>query len=520
MKMVRRMNNEDLVKLIDSNKEVLSTLPKNNKKNISKYIEMLKNYKEEYSEIIISLKKEIERRRDVVVDKINVNKDLDNLKKKVSKLEESIYLFNDYNSSYEKSGLDKLLYNLSGKSNKNLMELNSDIAKCLEKFKDVGISLSDNDFKYAPSAYSYMKEYFSYIDDLDNDNLKNSFEKIYWKFPDIIVHIELSFKYLYYKNEKSFDKYFSNLKLTINKECENNLIENYKKIKINYDQLVDKDIYTIFEKFLSKEYNVIDYKEDKIRQSIVSLIDLDLDKNYEKIINNISKLYNSIKEYQNYLTFKYVFDEVKELYKDKDKYKDVVKNKKKEIAKNEKKLFKLNRKIYNLMLKSDKERKLDRLYMETSQIISTLKELYDSLEKDKFNEQIMMISDNSEIIEVFKLANSYYIFHAELLMKINGEISLLDINNRISELSDYINSPYNTIINNTDIINDNCLDDIICNIYNLNNFMIEKDNLDDDSKLDSLLSSLKKILVFDSINRSVINVEDIEYVCVVENLFE
>ena len=87
------MNNENLVNLIDSNKEVLSTLPKNNKKNISKYIETLAKYKKEYSEKGLSLKEEIEKRKDKIVKKISINKDLDKLKNKVLKLEENIYLF-------------------------------------------------------------------------------------------------------------------------------------------------------------------------------------------------------------------------------------------------------------------------------------------------------------------------------------------------------------------------------------------------------------------------------------------
>lgn len=507
------MNNENLVNLIDSNKEVLSTLPKNNKKNISKYIETLTKYKKEYSEKGLSLKEEIEKRKDKIVKKISINKDLDNLKNKVLKLEENIYLFNDYNSSYEKSGLDKILYNLSCKGNKSLVDLNNDIKSCMEKFKEVGVVLSAKDFKYTPAVYSYMQEYFKYIDNLNNENLKNSFEKIYWKFPDIIIHIELAIKYLYYKNIKYFDKYFSCLKQTIDKECNNNLLEDYKKIKVNYDQLVNKDIYTIFEKFLNKKYNINDYNEDKIRQNIGSLTNLDIEENYEKIITNFSKLYNSIKEYKNYLSFKYVLDEVKEIYKDKDKYKDIVKNKRKEITKNEKKLFKINKKIYSLLPKNNKEKQLDKLYMDSSQIIVTLKELYDSLEKDKFNEQIMKISDNSEIIEVLKLANSYYIFHAELLIKREGEISSSDINKHISDLNDYIVSPYNTIINNIDIINDKDLSEIIYNIYNLNNIVINKDSLNDESNLDSLLILLNRILIFDSINKSSVTVKEIEFVC-------
>ena len=511
------MNNEKLVETINSEKEILSTLPKNNKKNISKYIDTLTKYKNDYFKMSALYKNEIERRRNSIVNKVSVNKDLDNYKNKVLNLKNNIYLFNDYNSSYEKSGLDKILYNLSYKGNKNLIDLNNDIKKCLDIFKKVGVLLNDSDFKYAPSAYLYMQDYFKYLDNLNDDNLKSSFEKIYWRFPDIIIHIELSFKYLYYKNVKYFDKYYSDLKLKINKDYNNNLIGCYQKEKISYDKLVQGDIYTIFEKFLNKEYSVSDYQENKIRQSIESLTTLNIEENYEKISCNVSKLYNSVEEYKSYLEFKYVIDAVKDIYKDKDKYKDVLKNKRKEIDKNEKKLFKINKKIYALLNKENKKQQLDKLYMDSLQVVTSLKGLYDSLENDKFNEQVMNLSDNFEIVEILKLANSYYIFQADLLLKNNETISLSEIDDSIFKLSDYIISPYNTIITNTDIINDDDLVSVIYNLYNLNNIKVDKESLSDESNLDTFLNSIRKILVFDILNKSLLSIDDIEFVLSANN---
>ena len=40
-----------------------------------------------------------------------------------------------------------------------------------------------------------------------NNNLNELFEQIYWKNPNIINHIEMNIKFLYYKNVKKFDKY-------------------------------------------------------------------------------------------------------------------------------------------------------------------------------------------------------------------------------------------------------------------------------------------------------------------------
>ena len=71
------MNNENLVNLIDSNKEVLSTLPKNNKKNISKYIVTLTKYKKEYSEYVSKYSQEYGVEEDLIYALIKAESNFD-----------------------------------------------------------------------------------------------------------------------------------------------------------------------------------------------------------------------------------------------------------------------------------------------------------------------------------------------------------------------------------------------------------------------------------------------------------
>src|SRR5574344_1411570 len=130
------MMNDELIKLIDAEKEILSTLPKNNIRNKKKYVETLDKDISDYSDTFDKVKKEVLKRKQVICDKITENNHLDVLLEKVSLIKKELYLFNDYNSAYEKMGFDKILYNLVIDDTKTLEDVNEDIYACVLKFKE------------------------------------------------------------------------------------------------------------------------------------------------------------------------------------------------------------------------------------------------------------------------------------------------------------------------------------------------------------------------------------------------
>ena len=73
---------EELNQKIDKEKEVLDTLPKNNKKNIKAYKEEVLNIYNNYKEYKSVLDKELEKRKKKVSN-ISINLELENSKKKL-----------------------------------------------------------------------------------------------------------------------------------------------------------------------------------------------------------------------------------------------------------------------------------------------------------------------------------------------------------------------------------------------------------------------------------------------------
>ena len=193
---------------IELQKEVLAALPRNNNKNNKLYKAKVEEMLKEYQVDKEVVEEEITKRRNRYLS-LEEDPNIDKLTKNIELLLPQIPLLNKYNSSYEKSNLDIILYELGHFYKTDLDKVNKDINRALEVFSLVGIPLSIEDFNYSYYSGNYMKRFLS--NEVNDDILKKDFEEIYWKCPDIITHITLNFKYLYYKNKKKFDLYYDHL---------------------------------------------------------------------------------------------------------------------------------------------------------------------------------------------------------------------------------------------------------------------------------------------------------------------
>ena len=181
--------------------------------------------------------------------------------------------------------------------------------------------------------------------------MKDTFEKLYWECSDIIVHIELNIRYLYLKHEKDIEKYFVTENKEILKDLETSdreYLEKYRTLKIKLEDLVGPDKKLMLDKFLNKELDVKNYEKEVVEKQFSKMLEEPID-TYSKaelkeIMENIVKLSKTLEEYQNYLKYKFILDEVIKIYKEKDKYKNGFERQKKEIQKLESKLVKTNKK--------------------------------------------------------------------------------------------------------------------------------------------------------------------------------
>ena len=86
----------------------------------------------------------------------------------------------------------------------------------------------------------------------------------------------------------------------------------------------------------------------------------------------------------------------------------------------------------------------------------------------------------------------------------------MDVVEELKELVDFINQPYKVMLNNIKLAEEPEITSIISNRYKILNINLEKEDLEEN--LDTLIDDVEKIVDFHNIQKSDLNIEDIEFV--------
>lgn len=507
-------NLDEFVSDLNLKKEILETMPKNNVRDLKAYISKLQENLSIAQEEQAALEDEIKKR----YKKIRGPKISDELKNMMQRLENSegvLYLLNEMDTSYEKMNLDKALFNLNHYYSKNLEMVNDTILYCIKKFEEVGVKLELKDFNYSEYVKEYLKVFFAEMEKgtINSNKTKNKFDEIYWKCPNLIIHIVLNIKYLYLRKEKEIDKYFKNQKTNLIKNfTAKDIIERTFELSRQVDEYISNSKEIITNKLLDGELNIKDYSEKNITDCYLKFIDEDdLNLNNEEKINEtdkgLDKLLNSLCEYKMYLESKFIVDDIVKIYNEKEKYKNVYANTLKEINKKEKRRISLNSKLEKNGLFNKSK---DKIRNERDLIIDELTKLHKELEQNKvYNTILEKLDDNSNIKEALMLANSFYRYTFLCICEKFKGIEENDIEEKIQNLEAFINYPYCTIINNIKMTENKEIWMIIKDRYKLLNINIEKEDLELDN-IDPLINTIKVIMQAHNIRKNKIDLNKIE----------
>lgn len=502
------INKEELLNQIEVDKEVLNTLPKNTVKNKKIYVEKLKEIEEKYKDILHEVDGEISKKINMYEKKYSYERK-DVSKAEVEELQlEKLYI-SDACSPYEKLDLDYLIHDLTYYYKNNLKIVNEKIIAFLEKFSSVGIALELEEFNFN----SYVKEYFetlySQIESgcIDNDVLSEKFEKIYWKCPEIISYIEMNLRYAYENNEKRVDYFFSHKKSEVlNRYDAKELELTYANAKKEYIEKTKDDPKKIVAQLISGELKIKDYKKESIIKIIEKYVpkvsEMDTQAKNEAI-QTLLKLRNSLYEYKLFLKFKFIADRIIDVYNNLLANKTAYINLVKSIQKNEKEIVKLGTAKKSFFRRKNNE-------ADQTKLVTDTKELYKKADVDKIVMAIdrANLSSKSTLYDVLNLCPQYYNFLFNCLINKEDGIQEKEIFEFITELKEFVNWPYFTIINNIRISDEKDIMFIIKDKYNLLNINLTKEDLEGDN-LESLIDSLNTLEEFYYINKNGINIDDI-----------
>ena len=485
---------DKLTKDISLDKEVLESLPTNNKKNINKKLEEVSTRYNTYIKLRDDVYNELLKRLKPYIE-ISFN-DYSDVVKSIDELYKALTSTNNLSSPYEKLKLDKIVYSLTNDLESDLEVTNNLLLKVITIFNKVGIKLTSNDFNYTKYVNNYMKEFFNNINNLDSIELKKTFDEIYWKCPDLIIELELNIRYLYLKNKDKFSKYVNSLNkemLSKFKRREESLIDDYSYLRSKLTSLEFNDKNNLIYKFVNNELKLDDYDDNKIEIILNNLFTIRND----DYIDIVIKLLNSLKEYKDYLKYEEIIIRFRELYKSEIE-KNFLSTRFKKISKLESKLFKLNKKEIN----SNKKTKVSKYELDITNIIKEIRDIYLEIDQNMYKEVIKNnIKDNSTVFKAYLLTLQYYSFLKEFF----------NDDSKINEFSYFVLNPNNNIINNLTMLEEREIDTIIVDNYKLFNVNISKEALSKDN-LDSLINDLEKIIINYRIKKLGIDVEELKNV--------
>lgn len=517
---------KEIIDKIDASKQVLSTMPQNNIKNKKIYQKKVEELEEEYQQYKEEIAGKLQKKYQKFIN-IEEDKEVENLEKRIESIKYILKILDDDKTSFEKMELDKSIYIISRYYKDNLENINEQIKQCINKFKTEGIIITIDDFKYSIYSQEYMKVFFQEMtkENINSDKLKEIFEEIYWKCPEIIKHIELNLRHIYLEKKQMIDKYFENEKN-----------EKIKQFNINQKEIKRKDIevrkmlmekndnnpQTLKNEFINGKLNIKDFSNEKIKANIQKVLSKEIANEIEEnkeTQENINKCLNSLYEYQNYNEFKFIVDDIKKYYKDKEKYKKSYEITKKEIDKLEKKLHTLNKKVIRKGLFRVKKVSYKQT-PEIKDVIQNLSDKYKTLELNKFYSKIYSnLNDNSSIYDVLKLAYSYYFYLTTIIIQNFEDITQEEIDEKINKLGRFLENPYNTIITNTNILDENDIAIVIKDRYKLLGFNIEKEDMSP-NEIDSYITKLKNIQISINLKNANIDIKQIEQFCEIKKMLK
>ena len=511
---------------IEIDREAVGLLPRNNLKNITKTLEKIDEIKEKYTSMYEDILKEIEARFKKI-NQAEENQEIGKIEDEIQRIEDNITI-NHMATSYERMELDRLVFSINGFYKKQLNAVNQDIYAVLKKFESVGIQLTAKDFDYSEYAHEYMKVFIEEAKkgNVYTDKIKDTFEKLYIKCSELIMHISLNIRYLYHKNEKSIDKFYIMKKeqtLAEMETTEEQIVEKCEAMKARVNSLKDKDDRGILDKFLSTELIINDYKKENI-SALINKLQTGGKSDDEEFYSNVRKLLNNLKEYQIYAEFKFLVNDIISMYKKNKKNKEVKEKSKKtpyeerieEIAKVEKKLYQLNGNISKngkALFFMKKKAKSEADILERNNQILVLKDLYRKLDDDMINRAIKAkISDTTTILDTLVFATSYYNFIARKIIRQFPDILEDDINAMVVRLKQSISGPSFSVINNMNITEEKDMSIIIKDKYKLLGLNVNKEDFEEGS-VESLAAMAKTLTVYNNIKNSNLDLEDIDFMC-------
>ena len=473
----------------------------------------VKKQMEDFSDLKLKLLDEIKDRYEKLMP-ANKMDEFKSMEANVNSLFELVNLNSCMSDSF-KLGLDYSLAKLSNDT--SLEEFNAILDEFITKFREFGIELTINDFKYTMFTEDYMKSYFK---NASFDELRSVFEHIYFKCPDIKLQMKMNLAFI-------ISKYSNKLSSVVKKRIETkntelgttrgNYMETYLNKRIELGTRESQDEYLNTKLFLDSKYKIEDFLDDcpTKYKDYELFIEGPFD-GFDTIVkdrynNSLLDLYLTVGELKKYYNYEFIIKDLLERNKNKENAKNDLVAKKKEIDKAEK----LRIKYYHEYLKASgvglfaikNESKKNDAMLKMNETVKNLNQLNEEYKDLTLTNNLNTLSESCTLYDLFLISLTSFTFLEKCF--VGKEEFVGELSDIITDYLRFIYNPVNAFIRKINALVDYNISDIVTDKYKILDLTVNDTMLTSDG-IDATVDSLKTINLIQNVDKSSISFDDIK----------
>ena len=413
------------------------------------------------------------------------------------------------------------------KEETSLEDLDNIILDFINRFKEYGIVLTIDDFKYSMFTEQYMA---ALLDNPNSDIMKDVFEKIYFACPMIKIQLKMNLKDIVSKYEKELAKYVQKLVEDENKNNQvnrDNVVSKYTSYRFDVGTKIAVDEYYNSKLFLDAKKKISDYLDDApargknynafaINGDYASLSDVDK----QKYNSAVMGLYLTLNELKKYYKYEFILKDLLERYKNKDSIKSQYASKKKELDKEDKK----RKGIYKKYLKAKgvgflarkNEAKMKNFMLEMNEQIKKLCTIYEEFEDLEMTNSLNKLSESASIYDLFYSALSSFSF-LEKSFSSDEQFEEKSLEENVNDYFKFLYNPNNRFLRKVNALTEFDIVSIVAEKYKLLNLVVTNEMIDQDN-IDATMDTVKYINLIQNIDRSNISISEINNLCKMQGI--
>lgn len=471
-----------------------------------------------FNKYLVEIKNELANRFRGLMP-VDKTQEYEDRKKEVDNLFYLVRLYSEMSDSF-KLGFDYLVSSIN--CDTSLDDLISIIKKFIDKFKELNIILNIDDFKYTMFTEDFMNALFK-TDDFNY--IKDTFESIYFKCPDIKLQLKMNLRYILEKYSKQLNEKVIMFRDDLSKQYmvhSGNVIEKYALSRKDLGEAIAIDEYYNTKVFLDGELKINDYLiNSPVRDKNYNTFALN--ENYDSLSDSDKQYFSSsmmgfyvtLNELKKYYNYEFMIKDLLERYKSKDTIKAQYTSKKKEVEKEENKRLAIYKEYLRAsgvgFLAKKSDQKIKDAMLKMNEQVKNLDKIRREFVDLEITYNLSNLVSSASIYDLFMSSLTSFDFLEKCFLD-NEDFNSKSLEENVTEFLRFLYNPNNNLLRKINVFTDYNIIDIIADKYKLLNLNINSEMVNPDN-IESTMNIASFINLVQNIDRSNIDIHTIHNLC-------